>query len=497
MKKINVGIIGCGRISDLHAPGYKDHPFARIYAVCDINRETAEARKREWGATIATTDYTELLKDSELDAVEILSPQLLHEQMAVAAAAAGKHIALQKPMTIDLKSADRILAAVRRAGVIFRVTDNYLFYPPIVRAKQMIDAGEIGTPTNLRIKLITGSSGGWEVPPASWEWRLAENAAGRGFEVFDHGHHLWTTAWFLLGDFERVTAWVDSIDGLIDSPATIMWKYRKKTRYGMCEFAHCSNMEIPSHYYSNDEWIEITGSQGILYIPRCTGNMNQGPGLRLFKHGKWTDYSDMETDWAQGFMGATQNFISAIRGEASPLLTGSQARDILRFSLSIARSSTQRREVYMDEMESTFPQLYTWRQKKRENRAQRKSFFERFNLGRNEKQYADKAHELTRNMVNRFNPEAVKGWEEIIGLHLLAQGSVKEARFGLFIKNGTASLTQGELPENAGLVLKVPAGTWAAILMGKKRIETALIQGRLKLEGRAELGLKLRQAFNI
>jgi predicted dehydrogenase len=280
MEIINVGIIGCGRIADLHYPGYCNHPGARIYAVCDSRSEIAEQRCREWKAVVHYTDYREMLQDPELDAVEILTPHKLHEAMAVDAARAGKHIAIQKPMTIDLKSADRMLAAAG-AGIVLRITDNYVFYPPIVLARKMIDDGVIGTPTNLRIKMISGISGGWDVPASAWEWRLAENAAGRGMQTFDHGHHLWTTAWFLMGPIERVTAWIDSIDGVIDSPAVVMWKYSKGVCYRMCEYAHATEMKVPSRYYANDEWIEITGSRGIILINRCTGNLKDGPGVRF------------------------------------------------------------------------------------------------------------------------------------------------------------------------------------------------------------------------
>ena len=78
MEKLNIGIVGCGRIADLHYPGYIDHPSARIYAVCDTRADVARARKQEWGAVKAYTDYQEMLQESDLDAVEILTPQTLH-----------------------------------------------------------------------------------------------------------------------------------------------------------------------------------------------------------------------------------------------------------------------------------------------------------------------------------------------------------------------------------------------------------------------------------
>ncbi|MBI9083622.1 MAG: Gfo/Idh/MocA family oxidoreductase [Desulfobacterales bacterium] len=499
MEKINVGIIGCGRISDLHYPGYRQSDQARIHAVCDTDTDLAQRRTQEWGADTVYTDYREMLCDKNIDAVEILTPHKLHEAMVVDAARAGKHISLQKPMTIDLESADRMLAAVAEAGVVFRISDNYVFYPPIVQAKKLIEDGAIGKPTNLRIKMISGSSGGWEVPAASWDWRLAENAAGRGFQTFDHGHHLWTTAWYLLGEVERVSAWIDSADGIVDSPATIMWKYSRGVCYGMCEYAYASDMHIPSKYYANDEWIEVTGTRGILLIRRCTGDICTGPGLRLFDGHNWTDYADVATDWAEGFLGATHNFIAAIRGEAPPLLSGVQGREMLRLTVAISKSARVRREVYPDELDARFPWLFTWQKIRKEKKDASPGFSvgALLGFGKKEAVYADQAGELTEKLAERFDPAAVRGWYAVVGLHLTAQGNSPELRFHLTVSEDHAQISKGQWPDEAELVIRVPAGTWAAILMGKKRIETALIQGQLKLSGKAEHGLKLRDAFHI
>jgi predicted dehydrogenase len=346
--RINVGIIGCGRIADLHALGYEGNAEARIYAVCDTNPSAAERRKGQWKAQRAYTNHLDLLADPGVEAVEILVPHAAHEPVMVDAAKAGKHVALQKPMTNDLASADRILAAAEEAGIVFKVTDNYMFYPPILLAKRMIENGEIGTPTNLRIKFVSAGSGGWEVPDASWEWRLHEAAEGRTLQTFDHGHHLWATAWFLLGEVERVVSWIDSADGILDCPSVIMWKYREGTKYGMCEYCHCQNLTMPSKYYSNDEWLEVTGADGIIVIQRCTGNLVPGPAVSTFTAKGGKHYSDVDSDWAAGFKGATRNFVSAIKGEAAPLLSGREGREILRLTLAIHESSKLRREVVLD-----------------------------------------------------------------------------------------------------------------------------------------------------
>lgn len=346
---IRVGIIGLGRIADLHQLGYVDNPEAELYAVCDANAETAEERQRAWNVPKCYTDYRELLADPQIDAVEIVTPQTIHEPMVIDAAKAGKHIAVQKPMTTSLESADRMLAAVKDTGRLYKVTDNYLTYPPIAFAKKLIEGGEIGEPITMRMKFVGGLwDGGWEVPLETWAWRLNEVAQGRGIQTFDHGHHMWATAWYLMGEFERVVSWIDTTADFIDCPAVIMWKHAGK-RYGVCDYAQAVEMPIPSKYYSCDEWFEVTGSKGIVLVRRCTGNLLDGPAISVYTSGGW-QHHEVESDWGLGFLGATRNFIRAIQGLEAPLLTGEQARNILRFAFALRQSSDQRREVSLDEL---------------------------------------------------------------------------------------------------------------------------------------------------
>lgn len=356
--KINIGFIGLGRISDLHALGYRNSPDARIHSVCTLAEEVGRSKKKEWGAVRFFRDYRDLLADPAIDAVEILTPQPLHEEMVVAAAAAGKHIMVQKPMTIDLDSADRMLAAVKRAGILFKVIENYIGYPPIRKAKELISRGVLGDIQNLRIRFVSGSSGGWEVPDETWAWRMEENRQGRGMQTFDHGHHMWSVARYLLGDIDYVSAWIDSADGVVDCPSSIMWKYKEGHRYGTCDYTHCAQMAVPSAYYANDEWFEISGSRGLLFINRCTGNIKSGPVMTRFDGSRWYSYNNIDDDWSSGFRAATSNFINAIKGRAEPELSGAEAREVLKMALAVIKSSRERRTVFLDEFDVEDPALY-------------------------------------------------------------------------------------------------------------------------------------------
>ena len=99
-----------------------------------------------WGVPKVYDSLDAILADDEIDAVEILTPTFMHKDHVIAAARAGKHISVQKPIANSVADAREMIAAVEAAGVVFRVTENAVHYPPLVKARELIAAGAIGTP---------------------------------------------------------------------------------------------------------------------------------------------------------------------------------------------------------------------------------------------------------------------------------------------------------------------------------------------------------------
>ncbi len=150
------------------------------------------------------TDYLQVLEDKEVDLVELLTPHYLHCPMTVQAAQARKHISVQKPMALTVSEADEMIAAANQAGVMLRVYENFVYYAPAVRARQMIEAGEIGEVRAVRLHVSTGTGDtAWEVPFSAWLWRFNEKKSGGGPLVFDHGYHLFSIAYYLGGPVEQ------------------------------------------------------------------------------------------------------------------------------------------------------------------------------------------------------------------------------------------------------------------------------------------------------
>lgn len=340
MDQLRVGIIGTGRISDLHALEYLENPKSQIVAVCDSNLETARTRAAKWGvqADRVFTNYHDLLALPDVDLVDILLPHHLHYQATLDAATARKHISLQKPMALTLQQSDVMIAATRSAGVIFRVFENFIFYPPIQQAKALVDAGEIGDLLTIRIKSNSGiSKTAWEVPASAQAWRFDYAKNGGGPLVFDDGHHKFALGWHFMGMAEEVHAWISQTEvapGMfLDSPALVSWKF-SNNRYGSLEVVNSPQMEINTIYYAQDDRVEITGTKGVIWVTRGHGNLLDMPPVILYRENQMRTFTNIPSDWKYSFMNATRHFIDAYFKGETPLLTGEQGREVLRFTLA-------------------------------------------------------------------------------------------------------------------------------------------------------------------
>jgi len=351
LDKIRAGFIGAGRISDLHAIEYMHNPRAQIVAVCDADAGIAQRQAQRWGVPRQRvfTDYAELLACDEVNLVEILLPHHLHHPATLAAVAAGKHVSVQKPMAVDLAQADEMIAAAHRADVVLRVFENFLFYPPVMKAKALVDAGAIGDPLTIRIKSNFGvSRTAWTIPPAAQAWRLDPAQNGGGPIVFDDGHHKFALAWHFMGMAQEVHAWIDRTEiapgQVVDSPAIVSWKF-PGGRYGNLEAVYSRELEIDTVHYAQDDRLEITGTRGVLWITRGHGKISDQPPLMLYANGEMRGFSNLASGWESSFVESTRHHINALLTNAPPVLSGEQGRDILRFALAAQDSARLGRAV--------------------------------------------------------------------------------------------------------------------------------------------------------
>jgi predicted dehydrogenase len=344
-KAIGVGVIGTGRISDLHAIEYRRNPKVRIVALCDRDIAVARQRAEAWGVPDAfvTDDMDALLARSDVDLVEILLPHHLHLPAALKAVEAGKAVSLQKPMCMSAEEADMLVEAANASKRPFKVFENFIFYPPVLKARALVDEGAIGTPLSIRIKSNPGKSAtAWEVPKAANAWRQEKAQAGGGPLVFDDGHHKFALAWHFMGNPEAVHAFIGetrATDGsLLDAPAIVSFRF-SGGRIGNLEVVYSPELEIITRHYAQDDRIEITGSRGVIWINCGHGRLGDPPPVALYRDGTMTTYHDMATGWEESFVMSTRHYIDVLAHGGKPVLTADEGRQVLRFALAAEESA--------------------------------------------------------------------------------------------------------------------------------------------------------------
>ena len=345
MDKLRVAFIGTGRISDLHALAYLDDERAELVAVCDSNIELARRRAQKWNVPPARVfaNYHDMLALEDIDLVEILLPHHLHFQATLDVAAAGKHVSVQKPMALNVSQADAMVAAAREAGVILKVYENFIFYPPVQRAKALIDNGEIGDLHTIRIKSNSGvSPTEWQVPASARVWRLNPEECGGGPLVFDDGHHKFALGWHFMGMAEEVHAWIGSTEiapgDFLDSPAIVSWKFAGN-RYGSLEAVYSPELVLDTQHYAQDDRVEITGDKGVIWVTRGHGKMMDVPPVVMYRDRQTRTFSDMPVGWEHSFINSTKHFVDAFFAGQPPSLTGEEGREVLRFALAAQESA--------------------------------------------------------------------------------------------------------------------------------------------------------------
>lgn len=344
-RPVRVAFVGLGRIYDLNVRAYVDNADAEVVALVDPSEERRTQRQTDWPdagtfATVADLAASGL----EVDAVEALLPIPLHAGGVIELLGHGWHVNLQKPMCNDLASAHSMLDAAEANQRVLRVMENYLFYEPLRRLKDVVESGDLGEISGYHLKMVGTGRGGWEVPASSYEWQFQQMRNGRGTLVFDDGWHKLSTALWLFGPIREVRAWIgetEVVPGIgVDAPSTIVWEHDNGIR-GVWDITLAVDMYLRSDYYTNDERWEVTGRRGYARVNRCTGRGIQQPSLEVYADGEMRSYHALDDDWASSFRDSGRHWLRFLRGSDESLLwSGEQAMDVLRFALAAYASSS-------------------------------------------------------------------------------------------------------------------------------------------------------------
>ena len=217
-RPLHVGMIGYGFMAKAHSnawrrvanffPEVEHRPVLKAVAARNVDKVKAFAEV--WGYESIESDWRRLIARDDIDLVDICVPNCLHREIALAAAAAGKWIACEKPLAMSVAEGEAMVSAVERAGVPNLVWYNYRRVPAIALAKQLIDEGRIGRPYHYRAQFLQDWTIAEDVPQGGAAlWRLDVHAAGSGVTGDLLARNIDTAMW-LNGPITRVMADTDT-----------------------------------------------------------------------------------------------------------------------------------------------------------------------------------------------------------------------------------------------------------------------------------------------
>ena len=216
-KTLNIGVIGCGFMGRTHSNAFNrvanffDVPVRPVLkTVCARSKDRAESFAAQWGYAGFETDWRKLVESPDIDVVDIASPNNTHQEIALAAAAAGKMVLCEKPLGRTPVESEAMVAAVEQAGVANMVWYNYRRVPAVTLAKYLIDEGRLGRIFHYRTVFLQDWTISSELPQGGEGlWRLDAAVAGSGVTGDLLAHNIDTAMW-LNGPIAEVTAMTET-----------------------------------------------------------------------------------------------------------------------------------------------------------------------------------------------------------------------------------------------------------------------------------------------
>jgi myo-inositol 2-dehydrogenase/D-chiro-inositol 1-dehydrogenase len=300
-------------------------PAAEIFAVASPTGSNAQNFARKHGIPHHFNDYQKMFAMDEIDMVVLGLPNHLHAPATVAAAKAGKHIVLEKPMCLNLAEADQMIAACKKAKVKLMYAEELCFAPKYVRLKQLLESGALGDPVLLK------QSEKHDGPHAPHFWDVDRSGGG---VTMDMGCHAIEFFRWMLGR--------PPVTSVYAQMGTHVHKAKTKGEDNaiiILEFAN-GTIAIAEESWTKlggmDDRAEVHGSKGVALADLLHGNSIEtyssvGYDYAVEKAGSTVGWSFTiyEEIWNYGFVHEMAHFVDCVKNDKQPLVTGEDARAVL------------------------------------------------------------------------------------------------------------------------------------------------------------------------
>ena len=342
--KIKIGLIGLGKVAHLHARALQDVPHANFVAACGRDIGRTQVFADEYGVR-AFTDLSAMLH--EIDCLIVCTPHPAHAEITVAAANAGVHILVEKPLAASLENCDRMIEAARENGVKLGTVSQRRFYAPCQRIKAAIDEGKIG-----RAVLGSVAMYGWRDQDyyASDEWRGTWQGEGGGVLVNQAPHQLDLLLWFM-GPVAQLAGYHANLNHPtieVEDTAVAIVRFQSSA-LGQIAVSNAQNPALwgkVAVHGENGASVGVQTDGGAMFIAGVS-KIEEAPVNDL-----WTIASEDLTVWQredEAFFASIDattyyhglqimDFVASIGEDRAPLVTGEDGRRTVELFTAIYRS---------------------------------------------------------------------------------------------------------------------------------------------------------------
>ncbi|GAA2041042.1 Gfo/Idh/MocA family oxidoreductase [Yaniella flava] len=346
---LRVGIVGCGNISSNHLQAYAEVDGAEVIGVCDVDIARARMTATNWNIEHAV-DSVEALLALDLEMISICTPHPTHEAVAIAAAAAGVHVLCEKPIAVDIASAQRMVDACAAAGVKLGVLFQRRFWPAAQQLRSLIDDGTLGEPKlgHVAVQL-------YRAPEyyAADAWRGTWDADGGGVLMTQAIHYLDLLQWYM-GPVAQVYGRIntykhgDNID--VEDSATAVLQFSS----GAMATVNATTATDPGLGVqirltgSTGATAELTefpeGTDGRLTIRTVEDRIDATLGHPADQYPN-IDLAQINGGLIAHHQAQIVQFVEAVRDDRAPAVTGTDATNALRILLAIYHSAQTNKPV--------------------------------------------------------------------------------------------------------------------------------------------------------
>ncbi len=384
---VRVGIVGLGLVAESHLKGYATHAGADVVAVCDLDRAKAEQFASQHYIKEIYTSYSEMLERADINTVDIATPTFLHASMTRQAAEAGMHIHCEKPFCRSVGEGLEACEVARQNDVKLLVGETYVFTSSHMKARELIIAGEIGRPLQIRQRHGAwferkSTVGGKSSEARSWRVDGEKSGGGDYPWVFDHAVHFFSAAEYLMRDckIDQVFAVTGTCRkdprkrGASHDPYTvptldipiITWNYADSNCQGVWIRADRLNGKYD---FMRGFSTVVVGEHGMIEVLGEGGHnllwRDQQKHLLLHREGKETcsfrfdeggdDVWQSEISYySQGHINQVHHLIDCIQRDLEPRYTGEDGVHAVKCTLSTVCSAREKRPVCVDEISPNY-----------------------------------------------------------------------------------------------------------------------------------------------